>query len=153
MVDAAAEGRGGGLAGEASLFAALLVLGVVSVVPFARCARWPRGNGNLVGGGGKCNRAFEGIHQGTKLTLSKGVKTRRSHDFTCANTHCAGLLLFCFWLLSVHHPKTRGRDKIACANKHTPDIAGRAGIYVGQTRAHRGHRGLRKDTCMTKSKK
>ena len=55
------EGRGGGLAGEASLFAASLVVGVVSFVPLAQCVQWRRCNDDLVGGRGKGKRAFGGI--------------------------------------------------------------------------------------------
>ena len=51
-----------------------------------------------------------------------------------------------------HDGLTRGRDKIACVNEHTADIAGRAEMSVGQKRAHRGHRGLRWGVCMTKKR-
>ena len=55
------------------MFAVSLVVGVVLVVPLARCAQWPCGNGGLIGGDkGKC--VFGGICQGMKLTLSEGVK-------------------------------------------------------------------------------
>ena len=68
------------------MFAALLVVGVVSVVPLcAMRALWPRGNGNLVGGGAKAKVRSEDCSQGTKLTLSEGVKNEESESVEKGN--------------------------------------------------------------------
>ena len=68
------EGRGGGLAGEASLFAASLVVGVVSVVPVCAMAR------GGPGGGAKAKVHLEDRSRGTKFTLSEGVQHKESES-------------------------------------------------------------------------
>ena len=87
------------------------------------------------------------IFQGrTSASTSHGLRPPKKNDSPLPagiSYNCAGLLLFFFWLSSVHHPKTRGRDKIACANEHTAVIAGCALTSLGQKRAHRRHCRLR----------